>query len=133
MKNQSTQEQVSSDLIQVEVYRAVKKLGEAIINRDTDTLSKILDHEFTLTHITGYIQSKKEWLHEIGVESMKYYSINEVEHAIHLNENKASVWMRSLVDARIWGHRNTWRLQQNLELEKRNEDWIILNSVASIF
>lgn len=133
MKNQSTQEQVSSDLIQVEVYRVVKKLGEAIIKIDTDLLSIILDSQFTLTHITGYVQTKKDWIHEIVEESMKYYSINELEHVIHLNENKASVRMRSLVDARIWGHRNTWRLQQNLELEKRNEDWIILNSVASIF
>jgi hypothetical protein len=133
MQNQNPPESLKSDLLYGEVYHVVKKLGEAIIKKDTDSLSIILDSQFTLTHITGYVQSKKEWIHEIVEESMKYYSINELEHAIHLNENNASVRMRSLVDARVWGHRNTWRLQQNLELEKRNEDWIILNSVASMF
>lgn len=64
---------------------------------------------------------------------MKYYSSKEVNHTVKVNGNAADVVIQNLVDARIWGTRNTWRLQQKMKLEKRNGTWIILKSVASTF
>jgi hypothetical protein len=64
---------------------------------------------------------------------MKYYSAKEVDHNINVNGNTADVTIRNMIDARIWGSRNTWRLQQKIKLEKRNGHWIILHAVASTF
>ena len=46
------------------------------------------------------------------------------------HRDKAEVIDRNLVDARIWESRNVWRLQQILQLKKRNGNWIVLQSVA---
>lgn len=117
----------------VEVYDVVKQLAELMIARDTAAMASILDKGFTLTHITGYVQPKAEWLNEVARESMKYYSAQEVNHTININGKRADVTIRNMVDARIWGSRNTWRLKQKMRLEKRNGNWVILYSIASTF
>lgn len=123
----------TSNTDEAQVLAVVRQLAVLMIERDTVAMNGILDEHYTLTHMTGYVQPKAEWFNEVMKESMKYYSANEVNHNVTVNGNKATVIMQNLVDARIWGSRNTWRLQQRLALEKRNGKWIILNSVASTF
>ena len=115
------------------VLAVVRQLAQLMIDRDTAALNDILDEHYTLTHMTGYVQPKTEWFNEVMKESMKYYSAKEVKNSVKINGNEAEVIVQNLVDARIWGSRNTWRLQQTMQLEKRNEKWIILKSVATIF
>lgn len=115
------------------VMATVKQLAELMIARDTTAMNKILDDHYSLTHMTGYVQPKAEWFSEVAKESMKYYSVKAVNHVVKINGNRADVTVHDLVDARIWGSRNTWRLQQKMKLEKRNGKWIILSSVASTF
>lgn len=125
--------QKSTDKDSNELLAVVKRLAEHMIARDTVAMNEILDKDYTLTHMTGYVQPRAEWLNEVAKESMKYYSAEEVNHTIEVNGDTAEVMIQSMVDARIWGSRNTWRLQQKMKLEKRNGVWIILSSVASTF
>jgi hypothetical protein len=118
---------------QSEVISLTRQLTQLMIDRNTKELNKILDPDFTLTHITGYVQSKKEWLSEIESERMKYYSYKEVKTSVEIKGNKASFTGQNVLDARIWGSRNNWRLQQTMKLENRDGKWIILNSVATTF
>ncbi|MCE7040411.1 nuclear transport factor 2 family protein [Dyadobacter sp. CY312] len=111
----------------------VRQLAQLMIARDIISMNLILDQHYKLTHMTGYVQSKSEWFLEVHKESMKYYSAQEVDHNVKLNGKQADVIIRNRVDARIWGSRNTWNLQQKLKLEKRHGKWIILQSVASTF
>jgi hypothetical protein len=125
------QEDINND--EAAVMATVRQLAEFMIARDTSAMNKILDEHYTLTHMTGYVQPKAEWFNEVIKESMKYYSEKEVNYSVKINANKASVTVQNMVDARIWGSRNVWRLQQIMQLEKRNNKWIILKSVASTF
>lgn len=125
--------QVNVGFEEVKVRDVVNKLAASLIAKDTIGMASILDKDFTLTHITGYVQSRTEWLNEVARESMRYYSMEEVSCTISIKENIADVLIRSFVDARIWGSRSTWRLQQKMRLEKRNENWIICYSIASTF
>ena len=118
---------------EVQVLAVVRQLAQLMIKKDTAAMNRILDENYTLTHMTGYVQPKAEWFDEVTKESMKYYSENEVHHSVTVNGNNATVTMQNLVDARIWGSRNTWHLQQIMQLQKRNGQWIILKSVASTF
>jgi hypothetical protein len=115
------------------VLDLTRQLTQLMINRDTKGLNKILDAHFTLTHITGYVQSREEWLSEIASERMKYYANKEVNTIVEISGNKATFIGQNLLDARIWGSRNNWRLQQTIQLENRDGQWIILRSVATIF
>lgn len=131
-----SKEIMEADKIAIEksqVLAVTRQLTELMIDRDITGLNKIVDINFTLTHITGYVQSKEEWFSEIEKESMKYYSYKEVKTAVTIDGYKAIFTGQNLLDARIWGTRNNWRLQQTMNLEKRNGNWIILKSVASVF
>jgi hypothetical protein len=104
-----------------------------MIEQNVGGLRSILDKDFTLTHITGYVQSRKEWLSEIETEGMKYYSAKKIKHDVSISGDEAVSTFQHLLDARIWGSRNTWRLQQKMKLEKRGNHWIVVNSIASTF
>src|SRR5688572_20062316 len=129
--SQNMDEKLNTD--EAQVLAVVRQLAQLMIKRDTAAMNQILDEKYTLTHMTGYVQPKNEWFDEVMKESMKYYSAKEVNHSIEVNGNTATVLMQNLVDARIWGSRNVWRLQQKVTLQKRNGKWIILKSVASTF
>jgi hypothetical protein len=121
------------DTGEAQVLAVVRQLAQLMINRDTASMNDILDEKYTLTHMTGYVQPKAEWFDEVIKESMKYYSAQEVKHSLTVNGNIATAIMQNLVDARIWGTRNNWRLQQTMQLEKRNGKWVILKSIATTF
>jgi hypothetical protein len=117
----------------MQVLVVTRRLTDFMIDKNTAGINSIVDTNFTLTHITGYIQSKEDWFSEIESERMKYYSCQEVKNSVSIDGNKAVFVGQNLLDARIWGTRNTWRLQQTMRLEKQNDSWIILKSTAVIF
>ena len=116
-----------------QILEVTRQLTQLMIDKDTTVMNNILDTHFTLTHITGYVQPKAEWYAEIETERMKYYSYKEVKTSVNIDGDKATFVGQNMLDARIWGTRNNWRLQQTMQLEKRNEKWIILKSAAAIF
>jgi len=118
---------------ELQILDLSRQLTQLMIEKDTVGLNKILDPLFTLTHLTGYEQSKEDWFAEIESERMKYYSYDEVKTSLKIDGNKATFVGQNLLDARIWGSQNQWRLQQTMDLEKRNGKWIILKSVATTF
>lgn len=118
---------------QQEVIKTTDLLAEMMISRDLEGLNNLLDRGFTLTHITGYVQPKAEWLLEIETERMKYYGIEVVKQEVKTNGDKATFVGQSLINARIWGSHNVWRIQQTMQMEKRKGKWIILSSVAQTF
>ena len=79
------------------------------------------------------MQPKEEWFAEIEIERMKYYSYKEVKTVVKIDGDKATFVGQNLLDARIWGTRNIWHLQQTMQLEQRNGKWIILTSAATTF
>lgn len=133
LKPHSTMDTDQIEINKAQVLAVTHQLTQLMIDRDTKELSKILDTHFTLTHITGYVQFREEWFSEIVSERMKYYSYKEVKTSVEINGNKATFVGQNILDARIWGSRNNWRLQQTMQLENRNGKWIILRSVATTF
>lgn len=118
---------------ELEIFEVTRQLTQLMIEKNTEAIDKIVDPHFTLTHITGYVQSKAEWFSEIESERIKYYSYKEVKTTVKIDGDKSTFVGQNLLDARIWGTRNNWRLQQTMQLEKRNGKWIILKSVAITF
>jgi hypothetical protein len=52
-------------------------------------LDNILAEEFTLTHMTGYVQSKSEWLDAIDTGEMQYHRMETVEAALGMDRHRA--------------------------------------------
>ncbi|MAX80925.1 MAG: DUF4440 domain-containing protein [Crocinitomicaceae bacterium] len=118
---------------ETEILEVIRHFTQLMLSRNTIEMNQMVDREFTLTHMTGYVQSKEDWFDEIDRESMKYYSADEVNYIVKVEGDEAEFMNQNLVDASIWGSRNTWKLQQIFQLEKCNGKWIILSLLASTF
>lgn len=121
------------DTPEQEVYTVYKKLYEAMIERDTDTIDSLMMDGSVLVHMTGVRQPKREWLQAIEDESMKYYSTKEENIEIILKEKKATLVAQNKVDARIYGSRNTWPLELTMSMVKFEKDWKISHVEASTY
>ena len=106
-------------------------LCDAMVDGDLAELGAILADEFTLTHMTGYVQSKAEWLDAIETGRMQYHRMETVEATLSTEGTAPALTARTLTDATIWGSRATWRLTLRSWFEARGDDWVITRTVAS--
>ena len=106
-------------------------LCEAMVAGDVAALTSILTDEFTLTHMTGYVQSKAEWLDAIEFGEMQYHRMETVEATLSTEGTTPCLTARTLTDATIWGSRATWRLTLHSWFEPREDDWVLARTVAS--
>lgn len=116
----------------VQLYRAE---NEAMVKKDISRLDMILGDRMTLTHMTGYVQPKLEWIDQIQNEEMQYLeSKEEAIKDIRVEGNWGQLTGQNLVTAKIWGgSKNVWPLQMKMYFEKNNGRWVISKQVASTY
>lgn len=107
----------------------------AMVEKNLSRLNEILAPTMKLTHMTGYVQPKLEWIDQIQNDEMQYFSSKEdAIKAIKIDGNQASLIGQNQVQARIWGGgTHTWPLQMQVFYEKKNEHWIISDQKASTY
>lgn len=130
--NQERKKEMSEEEILKGLYR---QINQAMVEKDTDTLSQLLRDDTELVHMTGYRQPVVEWLEQIETEEMKYYSWEEdAIKDVQIDGHRASLIGQSRVKARIWGSGpSTWRLQIKMYFEKVDGQWQIIKQVASTY
>ncbi|MBM7642272.1 nuclear transport factor 2 family protein [Streptococcus loxodontisalivarius] len=118
--------------ILINIYRDI---NQAMVDRDTEKLQKILKEDTLLVHMTGYQQPVSEWLDQIDSQEMKYYSWKEEAiKDIQINGDKASLIGQSRVKARIWGAGpSVWPLQIHMFFQKIDGRWQVIKQVASTY
>lgn len=129
--NQNQQDQEDMTQEQQEIIVFLDRWGKAMIDRDVETLGCLMADDLILVHITGATQTKQEWLDEITAETMRYYNIERENLSIEVVEGHAVARYTSVIDARIWGSRGTWRLNSTMYMTKIGNDWIRTNPPQS--
>lgn len=120
--------------VEQEVAEVARTQTKAMINGDIDTLKKVIAPNAKLIHITGAVQMRDEWLSQIKIGRMHYFSSHEVLFQVTvIDDTHAEVISRNEIDARIYGFRNTWPLEGRTKLEKINGIWQIVESKASMY
>ncbi|GEO63481.1 nuclear transport factor 2 family protein [Companilactobacillus nantensis] len=116
----------------IQLYR---EENEAMVAKNLSKLNQILAPTMKLTHMTGYVQPKLEWIDQIQNDEMQYLSSKEENiKDIEIYDNQASLIGQNQVQAKIWGGGvNTWPLQMKMYFAKQNGNWIITNQVASTY
>ncbi|ATD65266.1 nuclear transport factor 2 family protein [Neisseria weixii] len=71
---QMDKQAISDEQVLANIYR---QINQAMLDKNTETIGKLTTNDFTLTHITGYKQSKFEWLNHIETNKMQYHQIDE--------------------------------------------------------
>jgi hypothetical protein len=108
-----------------------QRIDNAMVNKDTETLDRILDENYVLVHMTGYRQSKQEWLDQIEHEEMRYFKTVPQKTEITIEGNAAVLICDTKIDARIYGFRNNWSMTLKMQFEKRGEKWYPVHAKAT--
>jgi hypothetical protein len=118
---------------EAEVVAAYREMYRGMVEQDIDLLDELLDDEYTLEHMTGYVQPKREWLQHIASGRMRYHAERETSTTVTVTGGTAVLVGQSVVDATIWGGRGTWRLQLTTRYERRHGHWLAMDTVATTY
>lgn len=118
-----------------EIISLYRQENEAMVNKDIVKLNEILASTMTLQHMTGYVQSKLEWIDQIQNGEMRYYSsIEESIKDIVIDGDKASLVGQNKVKASVWGSGIApWPLEMKMAFIKTNGRWMIANQIANTY
>jgi hypothetical protein len=104
---------------------------QAMVAGDADALGALLGDDFTLVHMTGYEQTKAEWLADVRSGAMSYSSIEAVEVSVDLSGAAPVVTARTRTAATTWGASGTWPLQLRIMFGREDSSWVASRTVAS--
>lgn len=111
----------------IEMYRSM-------IAKDIPALSGVLDDSFVLVHMTGMRQAKAAFLKAVANGILNYVSAEHDSIDVTVIGDTAALIGRSRVHASVFGGGwHTWRLEQDLQLVKKNGTWLITLSEASTY
>ncbi|WP_338786247.1 nuclear transport factor 2 family protein [Metabacillus sp. FJAT-53654] len=113
------------------ILAVFNQINDAMINKDIETLNTFLSDDYASVHMTGYRQSKQEWLEQIENEEMNYFKTIPQKTKITIHGNKAILICDAKIDARIYGFRNTWSMKTEMHFDKCGDNWYPVNAIAT--
>lgn len=117
-----------------EIKQLYIDLCDASITKDINKIKEVLSDDYILVHMTGKKQTREDYIDSVIDGDLKYYeSIHESIEVI-INGDKAELVGKTKTIASPFGmSKSWWRLKQNMVLEKRDNRWVIVHSVASTY
>ena len=84
--------------------------------------------------MTGMHQSKEEYMLSVKEGELKYFESVHDSIEVNINNDKASlIGKTKTLASPSKMSASWWRLKQDMTLEKRNDKWVIVKTVASMY
>jgi len=117
-----------------QIREQYRRMYDAMIRKDADALSAVLDDSFVLVHMTGMRQPKAAFIQSVLNGTLNYYSAQHENIPVRVDGDTAELTGQSRVNAAVFGGgRHTWRLQQEIALTKTDGVWRMTRAVASTY
>ncbi|WP_251946886.1 nuclear transport factor 2 family protein [Levilactobacillus brevis] len=117
-----------------ELIQLYRDYNAAMAANDTSVLAQLLAPEFTLAHMTGYVQPRAEWFQELEAGTMHYYSSVEDHVSVHEMVTGWQIVGQSRVVARIHGgSKSEWPLNTDLRVQRVADHWQIISAVVTTY
>lgn len=117
-----------------EILQLYRDYNVAMAADDTVALDHLLGPDFTLTHMTGVVQPRAEWLAELEQGTMHYFS--SVEDHVTM-QSTATGWQitgQNRVVASIHGGgKYEWPLNMVMAVAQIDGRWQILSAVVTTY
>ena len=91
--------------------RTQERMFMAMMDADAESLRSTLTEDATLTHITGQIQTRDEWVQSVADKTMSYSNIEVISARVERSDNGAQLVARTRTTANINGSDGTWNIQ----------------------
>ncbi|AKP66002.1 hypothetical protein ABN16_05070 [Levilactobacillus koreensis] len=117
-----------------EILKLYRDYNDAMAADDTVALDRLLAPDFTLTHMTGYVQPRAEWLRELRLGTMHYFS--SIEDHVEMTATAAGwrVVGQNRVTASIHGSgKYAWPLNTVMVVEQVDGRWQIMSAVVTTY
>ena len=110
------------------------KLCDASIKKDKNTLLDILSDDYILVHMTGMNQSREQYIDSVLNGELKYFESKHESIEVNINGDTATIIGKTKTLASPFGmSKSWWRLRQDLEVKKINNEWKLIKSKASTY
>lgn len=118
------------------VLSILDQISKASVAKDIATLDQILPDNYVLIHMTGYKQSKADWLAEVASGSMEYFAgdgNSTSKQTVTIDGDTATVSSKGTVEAKIGtgGRRRSWTISSTASFKKINGNWVIQETDAT--
>jgi hypothetical protein len=118
--------------IEAAVRASYRDQREAMVAGDADALGEQLAEDFTLTHMTGYVQSRRQWLEQVASGEMTYHSMEDVTLTVRdADTDEPVLTATTRTDATIWDGRGVWPLRLEVHFVHDGQTWLAARTVAS--
>ena len=118
-----------------EIIEILNAYHTAMVEARTSDLDRLLEPDFSLVHITGYVQPKHEWLDLVWSGDFNYHRIELEQNSLEISvKGKCStVQGCGIFNASINGMTAPWKLRFVLILKKRDGVWMIASARYTTF
>ena len=111
---------------QMEVLERFKQFQQAMIDKDESSLNDIMDDSYTLTHMSGKVQTKQEYIEDILNGVLNYYHSTIIEPTIIFTEDMYAKFTADVeLDAKVYGIKGNWTLDTDVTMKKIEDVWYL--------
>lgn len=114
------------------VITVVRQQVAGMIAGDLATLRQLISLQARFVHLTGAVQSRDEWLHQLELGRLHYFTSRERAVHARVGTDQATVTLKSELDVRIYGFRNRWPLTTQTTLARVGGQWLITGAKTSM-
>jgi len=97
-----------------------------MIDKDESSLNDIMDDSYTLTHMSGKVQTKQEYIEDILDGVLNYYHSTIIEPTIIVTEDMYAKFTADVeLDAKVYGIKGNWTLDADVTMKKIEDVWYL--------
>ena len=111
------------DAEQLKVLAAYQAMQQAMVSADHDAMRDIVEEGTTFTHMSGYTQSKEEFISEVG-GPLTYFHSDVREVNVQIDGDWAVLTGVVALTARAYGSEGTFPLNVRQSLHRVNGRWL---------
>lgn len=110
----------------MEVVASMMNLRNALLNKDSTALEKLLSNEVQYGHSNGMIETKKAFIHSIMSRTQDYQNIEPFDMSLNLYDNIAVVRTKLKIDMLFNNQSLKFNLSALLIWLKRENKWQLI-------
>ena len=116
-----------------EIVQNFRAQLEAMVAGDTVQLAHLLTGAFTLTHTSGYVQAKSEWMQQIEDGVFDYQDAEEVCTSVHADGDNSVLTSDVVVRATVYGDHDAWPLRFTVDFTCVGGTWLASHTIVTTF
>lgn len=93
-----------------DVLKMYASFQQAMIDKDINMLLNLTSEDVTFRHMSGKVQTRKEFFEEIENGTLNYYQSTLLEYRVEIENNIGHISGTTRLDAKVYGIKGCWDL-----------------------